>query len=134
MVGVLEVDCIEPSHDKQDFERTGPMCRLEDKLKRLQIAYWKANGRRVGYQAADPLPEVKRGGQAAPEADGDRGDDELWRDADKERNASALFAEREGRRKRQLPVRMNDFRIYHRQAPPEPEHEAACTQSPSSFF
>ena len=37
VVGVLEVDLIEPSHDKQDFERTGPMAKLEERLKKMQI-------------------------------------------------------------------------------------------------
>ena len=68
----------------------------------------------MGYQAADPLPESKRGGQPTAEAVGDGGEDELWPDADKELNASTLFAERQGKRIRQLPVRMQDFRIYHR--------------------
>ena len=56
----MEVDFLQPSHDKQDFERTDAMCKLEAKLKALTPAYWKENGRRVGYTAANPLPPTKR--------------------------------------------------------------------------
>ena len=42
VIGVIDVDFVQPSHDKQDFERTDAMNRLEQKLKLLTPQYWKA--------------------------------------------------------------------------------------------
>jgi hypothetical protein len=38
--GVLEVNFVEPAHDKQDFERTNCLARLEARLNRIQKKYW----------------------------------------------------------------------------------------------
>jgi hypothetical protein len=38
--GVLEVNFVEPAHDKQDFERTNCLARLEARLNRMQKKYW----------------------------------------------------------------------------------------------
>ena len=129
VIGVVEVDFVQPSHDKQDFERTDAMNRLEAKLKQLVPSYWKTNGRRVGYMAADPLPQELRE-RAAEEAarraaamasDSESDDDETGRrGAPTPANLqhSRLFGDREGSRKRKLPMHMGDYRIYHSSARP----------------
>lgn len=38
--GVLEANFVEPAHDKQGFERTIVLSRLETKLVQLQKTYW----------------------------------------------------------------------------------------------
>ncbi|KAJ9683403.1 hypothetical protein PVL29_019125 [Vitis rotundifolia] len=40
VVGVLEANFIEPTHNKQDFEKTSPFQRLEDRLKQMTMEYW----------------------------------------------------------------------------------------------
>lgn len=39
-LGVLEANFIEPAHDKQDFERTTILARLEARLVQMQKSYW----------------------------------------------------------------------------------------------
>lgn len=40
VVGVLEANFVEPAHDKQGFERTTALARLEARLIHLQKNYW----------------------------------------------------------------------------------------------
>ena len=40
LAGVLEANFIEPTHDKQDFEKTSLFQRLEDRLKQMTLEYW----------------------------------------------------------------------------------------------
>ncbi|TVU03463.1 hypothetical protein EJB05_51015 [Eragrostis curvula] len=49
VIGVLEANFIEPAHDKQDFERTTLLARLEARLVQMQKDYWSANSHRIGY-------------------------------------------------------------------------------------
>ncbi|KAL6841990.1 hypothetical protein ACP4OV_028190 [Aristida adscensionis] len=49
IIGVLEVNFVEPAHDKQDFERTNSLSRLEARLIRMQKKYWSDNRHRIGY-------------------------------------------------------------------------------------
>ncbi|KAF8040944.1 hypothetical protein BT93_B2997 [Corymbia citriodora subsp. variegata] len=51
IIGVLEADFIEPAHDKQDFERTIVLSRLEARLVVMQRNYWNTNCHHVGYAA-----------------------------------------------------------------------------------
>ncbi|CAN6238110.1 unnamed protein product [Urochloa humidicola] len=51
IIGVLEVNFVEPAHDKQDFERTNCLVRLEARLNRMQKKYWSDNRHRIGYHA-----------------------------------------------------------------------------------
>ncbi|KAH6557461.1 hypothetical protein KP509_1Z113400 [Ceratopteris richardii] len=51
VVGVLEANFIEPAHDKQDFERTPILQRLETRLKQMTIEYWNLHCHLIGYQA-----------------------------------------------------------------------------------
>ncbi|XP_068655887.1 protein MICRORCHIDIA 7-like [Aristolochia californica] len=47
--GVLEANFIEPAHDKQGFERTIVLQRLEMRLIQMQKTYWGKNREKVGY-------------------------------------------------------------------------------------
>ncbi|KAG2611530.1 hypothetical protein PVAP13_4KG123400 [Panicum virgatum] len=49
IAGVLEADFIRPTHDKQDFERTGLFQRLETRLKDMATEYWTYHCHLVGY-------------------------------------------------------------------------------------
>ncbi|XP_072951406.1 protein MICRORCHIDIA 7-like isoform X2 [Typha angustifolia] len=49
VIGVLEANFVEPAHDKQDFERTTILSRLEVRLVQMQKTYWSTNSHRVGY-------------------------------------------------------------------------------------
>ncbi|KAI4354668.1 hypothetical protein L6164_003515 [Bauhinia variegata] len=51
VIGVLEVNFIEPAHDKQGFERTIALSRLETRLKELQKSYWSKYCHQIGYAA-----------------------------------------------------------------------------------
>ncbi|WVZ26146.1 hypothetical protein V8G54_004690 [Vigna mungo] len=46
---VLEANFVEPAHDKQGFERTLVLSRLESKLIQMQKKYWGANSHKIGY-------------------------------------------------------------------------------------
>ncbi|XP_038973522.1 protein MICRORCHIDIA 7-like isoform X2 [Phoenix dactylifera] len=49
VIGVLEANFVEPAHDKQDFERTTILSRLETRLVQMQKTYWSTNCHRIGY-------------------------------------------------------------------------------------
>ncbi|KAK1389655.1 Protein MICRORCHIDIA 4 [Heracleum sosnowskyi] len=51
VIGVLEANFVEPAHDKQGFERTIVLQRLETKLIQIQKTYWSTNCHRIGYAA-----------------------------------------------------------------------------------
>ncbi|XP_066373876.1 protein MICRORCHIDIA 6-like [Miscanthus floridulus] len=55
IAGVLEANFIRPTHDKQDFERTGLFQRLETRLKDMAKEYWTYHCHMVGYN-----PVMKR--------------------------------------------------------------------------
>ncbi|XXG46714.1 hypothetical protein AAC387_Pa02g1488 [Persea americana] len=50
VMGVLEANFIEPAHDKQDFERTPLLIRLETRLKQMILDYWKSHIHLIGLQ------------------------------------------------------------------------------------
>ncbi|KAG2565558.1 hypothetical protein PVAP13_7NG142700 [Panicum virgatum] len=54
VIGVLEANFIEPAHDKQDFERTTLLQRLETRLVQMQKDYWSGNAHRIGYAQLRP--------------------------------------------------------------------------------
>ncbi|OMO52380.1 hypothetical protein CCACVL1_29245 [Corchorus capsularis] len=54
VLGVLEANFVEPAHDKQGFERTIVLSRLEAKLVSMQKDYWFKNCHEVGYAARRP--------------------------------------------------------------------------------
>ncbi|QCD84991.1 protein MICRORCHIDIA 7 [Vigna unguiculata] len=49
VIGVLEANFVEPAHDKQGFERTLVLSRLESKLIQMQKKYWGTNCHKIGY-------------------------------------------------------------------------------------
>ncbi|XP_057468668.1 protein MICRORCHIDIA 2-like [Actinidia eriantha] len=53
VVGVLEANFMEPAHDKQDFERSPLFIRLEMRLKKIVLEYWRAHCHLVGHQPYD---------------------------------------------------------------------------------
>ncbi|MCD7455224.1 Protein MICRORCHIDIA 7 [Datura stramonium] len=49
VIGVLEANFVEPAHDKQGFERTIVLARLEARLQVMQKKYWSSNCHFIGY-------------------------------------------------------------------------------------
>ncbi|KAL4587082.1 hypothetical protein LXL04_011732 [Taraxacum kok-saghyz] len=49
VIGVLEADFVEPAHDKQGFERTIVLSRLENRLVGIQKRFWSTNCQEIGY-------------------------------------------------------------------------------------
>ncbi|XP_073141955.1 protein MICRORCHIDIA 7-like [Henckelia pumila] len=49
VIGVLEANFVEPAHDKQGFERTSVLARLESRLINMQKTYWTTNCHKIGY-------------------------------------------------------------------------------------
>ncbi|CAI9113153.1 OLC1v1013701C1 [Oldenlandia corymbosa var. corymbosa] len=49
VIGVLEANFVEPAHDKQGFERTTVLSRLEAKLIQMQKNYWNTYCHKIGY-------------------------------------------------------------------------------------
>ncbi|WVZ76084.1 hypothetical protein U9M48_024086 [Paspalum notatum var. saurae] len=75
IIGVLEVNFVEPAHDKQDFERTNCLAKLEARLNRIQKKYWSDNHHRIGYGTNDSGTDVgtgKRGMSPRPLGKGSR--------------------------------------------------------------
>ncbi|KAK8455460.1 hypothetical protein SEVIR_4G160900v4 [Setaria viridis] len=56
IAGVLEANFIRPTHDKQDFERTGLFQRLETRLKDMATEYWTYHCHLVGYTQVAKRP------------------------------------------------------------------------------
>ncbi|KAJ4850126.1 hypothetical protein Tsubulata_000599 [Turnera subulata] len=52
VIGVLEANFVEPAHDKQGFERTTVLSRLETRLVQMQKNYWSKNCHHIGYASA----------------------------------------------------------------------------------
>ncbi|XP_011046170.1 PREDICTED: MORC family CW-type zinc finger protein 3-like isoform X2 [Populus euphratica] len=55
VVGVLEANFVEPTHDKQDFERTSLFQKLEVRLKEMTWEYWDYHCGLIGYQVTKKL-------------------------------------------------------------------------------
>ncbi|GAA0152285.1 hypothetical protein LIER_10800 [Lithospermum erythrorhizon] len=49
VIGVLEANFVEPAHDKQGFERTVVLSRLEARLVAMQKKFWRVNSYLIGY-------------------------------------------------------------------------------------
>ncbi|XP_020589677.1 protein MICRORCHIDIA 6-like [Phalaenopsis equestris] len=59
VVGVLQVDCLKPTHDKQGFERSDIFLKLEARLKCMALEYWKYHCHLIGYNAVKvPSPTL----------------------------------------------------------------------------
>ncbi|XP_042439777.1 protein MICRORCHIDIA 7-like isoform X1 [Zingiber officinale] len=64
VIGVLEANFIEPAHDKQDFERTTILSRLEAKLVQMQKSYWATNCHKIGYAPRINKKNIESGDKA----------------------------------------------------------------------
>ncbi|MED6186326.1 hypothetical protein PIB30_065583 [Stylosanthes scabra] len=60
VVGILQADFVEPTHNKQDFEKTSLFQKLEARLKEMTWEYWDLHCRLIGYREKYPLPKVKQ--------------------------------------------------------------------------
>ncbi|MED6186603.1 hypothetical protein PIB30_068329 [Stylosanthes scabra] len=58
VVGVLIADFIQPTHNKQDFERTSLFAKLENRLKDMTWEYWDCRCHLLGYQKKMPKSQV----------------------------------------------------------------------------
>ncbi|XP_021824987.1 protein MICRORCHIDIA 6-like isoform X2 [Prunus avium] len=58
VVGVLEPDFIQPTHNKQDFEKTSLFQKLEDRLKQMTVEYWNKHCKLIGYQQVKITPST----------------------------------------------------------------------------
>ncbi|KAF8390454.1 hypothetical protein HHK36_024980 [Tetracentron sinense] len=56
VVGVLEANFIEPTHNKQDFEKTPLFQKLEGRLKQMTLEYWDIHCALIGYHQAKKTP------------------------------------------------------------------------------
>ncbi|TKY73522.1 MORC family CW-type zinc finger protein 3 [Spatholobus suberectus] len=56
VVGILQADFIEPTHNKQDFERTSLFQKLEGRLKEMTWEYWDTHCTLFGYKEKRKLP------------------------------------------------------------------------------
>ncbi|XP_051147744.1 protein MICRORCHIDIA 7-like [Andrographis paniculata] len=61
VIGVLEANFIEPAHDKQGFERTTILARLETRLIQMQRTYWTSNCHKIGYAPRGSKKNHQRG-------------------------------------------------------------------------
>ncbi|KAJ6375470.1 hypothetical protein OIU77_000454 [Salix suchowensis] len=59
VVGVLEANFVEPTHNKQDFERTSLLQKLESRLKEMTWEYWDYHCGLIGYQVKKKLPPIE---------------------------------------------------------------------------
>ncbi|KAI3845330.1 hypothetical protein MKW98_009396 [Papaver atlanticum] len=60
VVGVLEANFIEPTHNKQDFEKTTVFQKLEIRLKEMTLEYWDFHCGLIGYQQLRKKPQTPK--------------------------------------------------------------------------
>ncbi|KAL8140891.1 hypothetical protein V2J09_006912 [Rumex salicifolius] len=65
VIGLLEANFVEPAHDKQGFERTTVLARLETKLVNMQKTYWSTHCHKIGY--APRRNKISVQGESSPE-------------------------------------------------------------------
>ncbi|KAK3042537.1 hypothetical protein RJ639_000261 [Escallonia herrerae] len=61
VIGVLEANFVEPAHDKQGFERTIVLSRLEARLIQMQKTYWGMHCHKIGYAVARSKKDLDEG-------------------------------------------------------------------------
>lgn len=62
IIAILEANFVEPAHDKQGFERTIVLTRLEARLVEMQKSYFKKHCHLIGYTNAS----LRKSGQSLP--------------------------------------------------------------------
>ncbi|KAK9080562.1 hypothetical protein SSX86_000320 [Deinandra increscens subsp. villosa] len=60
IIGVLEANFVEPAHDKQGFECTIVLTRLETRLIQMQKKYWRAYCHKIGYSPYNSYVSSKK--------------------------------------------------------------------------
>uniref|UniRef100_A0A1J3IRV9 MORC family CW-type zinc finger protein 4 n=1 Tax=Noccaea caerulescens TaxID=107243 RepID=A0A1J3IRV9_NOCCA len=71
VVGALEANFVEPTHNKQDFEKTDLLQKLENRLKEMTLEYWKCHCVLIGYQdTKKPRPKVPKNVQPGGKTNG----------------------------------------------------------------
>ncbi|KAJ7534895.1 hypothetical protein O6H91_12G009100 [Diphasiastrum complanatum] len=74
VIGFLEANFVEPAHDKQGFEKTTVLARLEGRLLHMQKKYWHQNCHLIGYvnnsqkQVKNKMPEATAVNSTVPQA------------------------------------------------------------------
>ncbi|XP_028118747.1 protein MICRORCHIDIA 6-like isoform X4 [Camellia sinensis] len=63
IVGVLEANFVEPTHNKQDFEKTSLFQKLEARLKEMTLEYWNFHCGLIGYQQMKKSPPAPKPSQ-----------------------------------------------------------------------
>lgn len=58
VVGLLEANFVEPTHNKQDFEKTSLFQKLEARLKEMTLEYWDFHCGLIGYNQKKHNPPV----------------------------------------------------------------------------
>ncbi|KAI3919455.1 hypothetical protein MKW98_030166 [Papaver atlanticum] len=58
VVGALEVNFIQPTHNKQEFEKTTVFQRLQSRLKGMTLEYWDKHSELIGYQQRKKKPST----------------------------------------------------------------------------
>lgn len=53
VVGILGADFVQPTHNKQDFEKTSLFQKLEQRLKEMTWEYWEKHCHLIGYQNSE---------------------------------------------------------------------------------
>ncbi|KAF9624790.1 hypothetical protein IFM89_014078 [Coptis chinensis] len=59
VAGVLEANFIEPTHNKQDFEKTSLFQKLEARLKDMTLEYWDYHCGLIGYHQPKKSPTAR---------------------------------------------------------------------------
>lgn len=67
VIGVLEANFVEPAHDKQGFERTTVLARLENKLVQMQKQYWRNYCHKIGYAPRINKKQVESERESSPD-------------------------------------------------------------------
>ncbi|KAI3959257.1 hypothetical protein MKW92_014636 [Papaver armeniacum] len=60
VAGALEVNFIQPTHNKQEFEKTAIFQRLETRLKEITLEYWDKHCELIGYQQCKKKPSTSK--------------------------------------------------------------------------
>ncbi|XP_050384228.1 protein MICRORCHIDIA 6-like isoform X1 [Argentina anserina] len=66
VVGVLEANFMQPTHNKQDFERTPLFQKLEDRLRQMASEYWRLHCELIGYPKPSKNPRIELDHQESP--------------------------------------------------------------------
>ncbi|KAJ0436906.1 putative histidine kinase/HSP90-like ATPase superfamily, morc, S5 domain 2 [Helianthus annuus] len=68
VIGVLEADFIEPTHNKQDFEKTSLFQKLMTRLKEMTLEYWDYHCELIGYQQGPQFRKKARAQSVAQDS------------------------------------------------------------------